>query len=224
MGNSNNNNKQSTHHTRRAREATMKDDDDKSSNNNVRSGRRRVNKSAVYFSKYDQVINIPHIIDIPQEEIDQRWMNDEDYSAIRSRSIRLVEMIEDEKRYPISADSTMIVNNNLVCVRGLKEKTSKFVDERDNLLSKLQTDVFLLQQQQREEGAVDLQEEIRQACKKYSQKSARKARLIGIPDEANASSSRWHGHFYDITINNQRTSKRSFLKTETNNNVLLCNI
>mmetsp|Transcript_32196 Transcript_32196/g.36550 ORF Transcript_32196/g.36550 Transcript_32196/m.36550 type:complete len:257 (+) Transcript_32196:47-817(+) len=99
----------------------------------------------VRFSKYDQINYIPHINDISQEEIDQSWMNEEDYYSIRSRSLRLVEMIEDEKRYPISAD-TMIVNKHLVCVRGLVDKTSQCVYERDRLQRKLQTAVFRLQQ------------------------------------------------------------------------------
>merc|ERR1719464_811823 len=90
----------------------------------------------------------------------------------------------------------MIVGKHLVCVRGL-EKTSPRVHERGELQRKLYNAVFRVQQQQQweEQDVVDPQEAIRQASKKYSKKSAKSARLVGISDEANASySSRQHGH------------------------------
>jgi len=160
------------------------------------SRKRRLN--VVRFSNHDQVVHIPHILDIPQKEIDQCWMNEEDHSFIRSRSLRLIEMMEDEKnQHSISVDTnTMIVNNHLVCVRGLEEKTSTRVYERDERQRKLYNAVFRVQQQHRQQerrGVVDHQEVIRQASKKYSKKSTRSARLVGLSDEANASySSRKH--------------------------------
>merc|ERR1712183_361371 len=132
-------------------------------------------KSVVRFSNHDQVLHIPRIVDIPQEEIDACWMNEDDFSFIRSRSFRLVEMMEDEKnRYPISADTnTMIVNNHLVCVRGLEEQTSQRLFEQEELQRKLHNAVFRIQQQQREEdGNVDPHEAIRRACTNYSKKAA----------------------------------------------------
>jgi len=198
----NDKNKQSItcHPCRRDGEATtiMKHDDDKSNNGNKTSSRRRsVNKTkpVVHFANHDQVIHIPHIVDIPQEEIDQCWMNEEDHSFIRSRTLRLIQMMEDEeKQYPISADTnTMMVDNHLVCVRGLEEKTSPCVYERDELQRKLYTAVFSVQhqhrQQKEEQCVVDRQEAIRQASKKYSKTSNKLARLVGISDEANAFSS-----------------------------------
>merc|ERR1712032_987573 len=146
----------------------------------------------VRFSDHDQVVNIPRILDLPQEEIDALWMNREDGKSLRCRTLRLIEMMEDEKnRYPISPDTnTMIVNNHPVCVRGLEKQTSQRVNEREELRRKLYNAVFRVQQQQREEdGVVDPTEAIRKACKKYSKKAAKTARLVGISDEANAVSS-----------------------------------
>jgi len=178
------------------------------------SRKRRLN--VVRFSNHDQVIHIPHIVDIPQKQIDQCWMNDEDHSFIRSRSLRLVEMMEDEKKqYPISSDTnTMIVNNHLVCVRGLEGKTLTRVYEHDERQRKLYDAVFRVQQQQRqqgERGVVDSQEAIRQASKKYSKKSTKSARLVGISDEANASySSRQHGHRNSVLCTSSSLSTRSW--------------
>merc|ERR1712029_1270361 len=100
-------------------------------------------------------------------------------------------MMEDEKKkHQISADNnTMIVNNRLVCVRGLEEMTSTRIYECDERQRKLYDAVFRVQQQQRqqeERGVVDPQEAIRQASKYHSNKSTRSARLVGLSDEANA--------------------------------------
>jgi len=159
------------------------------SNNKNKQDTRHIHLTQfVHFSNHDQFIYIPHIIDIPQEEIDQCWMKKEDYSFIRSRSLRLVEMMEDTKQcYPISPDTnTMIVDTHLVCVRGLERKTSQRANERGQLQRKLETSVFSLQKKQKEEGLVD-PEAIKKVCEKYSKKSSKIARLVGISDEINAS-------------------------------------
>lgn len=203
----NNKNKQSnTSPLRRCAHEERKKEDDESINTSTttsgRRGRENETKLVVGFSDYDQVVNIPHILDIPQEEIDARWMNEEDGSFIRCRSLRLIKMMEDGKhRYPIWAGTnTMIVNNHLVCVRGLEEQTSQRVNEREELQRKLYNAVFRVQQQHREkDGGGHPQESIRRACAKYSKQAAKAARLVGISDEANASSSsRQYGHRYNV--------------------------
>lgn len=98
----------------------------------------------------------------------------------------LIEMMEDEKKYPISADY-MIVNRHLVCVRGLGEKTSQCNRELERVQRKLYKAVFRVQEELREGGIVD-PIALRQASKKYSKKSMKTARFIGISDEVNVSS------------------------------------
>lgn len=141
------------------------------------------NKLSVRFSKYDQIEDIPNMNEMSQTEINATWMNEEDYEKIRSRSHKLIDMMEDpQKRYPISAD-TMIVNTHLVCVRGLEVNTSQQQQEREQHRRKLTTAVLRLQQQQ-EEGHIvdDPQEALRQLSKKYSKKSIKTARFTGISD------------------------------------------
>jgi hypothetical protein len=112
-------------------------------------------------------------------------MNEDDYYSIISRSLRLVEMMEDTKRYPLSEWDNMIVNNHFVCVRGLGEKTKQCSYERCRLRRRLQTAIFRLQQQQKDDGIIDPQA-IRQISKKYTKKYAKTARLfIDISDEVN---------------------------------------
>ena len=147
--------------------------------------KRDVRKS-VRFSNYDHTVFIPHILDFTPEEIEMCWMDEEDYRSIRSRSLTLIEMMEDEKKYPISADY-MIVNKHLVCVRGLGEKTSQCTRELERIQRKLYKSVFRVQEELREEGIID-PEAIRQASKKYSKKSVKTARFVGISDEVNVSS------------------------------------
>jgi len=146
---------------------------------------------SVRFSKYDQINDIPHINDFTQEEIDECWMNEEDYHFIRSRSYKLIDMMEDGNRYPISAD-TMVVNKHLVCIRGLEGNTSQKQNERDQLQKKIQAAVFHLQQQQKEDGVINPQA-IRQVSKKYSKEPTKNARFVGISDEC-ASVSRRHSN------------------------------
>jgi hypothetical protein len=143
-------------------------------------------KQSVRFSNYDHTVFIPHILDFSPEEIELCWMDEEDYRSIRSRSLTLIEMMEDEKKYPISADY-MIVNRHLVCVRGLGEKTSQCTRELERVQRKLYKAVFRVQEELREGGIVD-PEALRQASKKYSKKSVKTARFIGISDEVNVSS------------------------------------
>lgn len=143
-------------------------------------------KKAVRFSDFDHTVFIPHILDFTPEEIEAIWMDEEDYRSIRSRSLTLIEMMEDEKKYPISADY-MIVNKHLVCVRGLGEKTSQSTRELERIQRKLYKAVFKTQEQLRGEGIID-PEAIRQASKKYSKKSLKTARFVGISDEVNVSS------------------------------------
>jgi hypothetical protein len=141
---------------------------------------------SVRFSSYDHTVFIPHILDFTPEEIEMCWMDEEDYRSIRSRSLMLIEMMEDEKKYPISADY-MIVNRHLVCVRGLGEKTSQCTRELERAQRKLYKAVFRAQEELREGGIVD-PDALRQASKKYSKKSVKTARFVGISDEVNVSS------------------------------------
>jgi len=144
---------------------------------------------SVRFSKYDQINNFPHINDFSQEETDQCWMNGEDYHFIRSRSYKLINMMEDVYRYPVSAD-TMIVNKHRICVRGLEGKTSQKQNESDQLQKRIHTAVFHLQQQQKEDGLVDPQA-LRQVSTKYSKYSTKSARFVGISDEVKSLSKRY---------------------------------
>lgn len=152
----------------------------------IRSRRKSSQKKSVRFSMYDQTVLVPHILDFTPEEIQSCWMDEEHYRSIRSRSLALIEMLEDETKYPVSADY-MIVNQHLVCVRGLGEKTSKCSREVERIQRKLYGTVLRLQDEQRDAGVVDA-EALRQASKKYSKKSMKTARFVGISDQVNASS------------------------------------
>jgi len=135
---------------------------------------------SVRFSKYDQIHDIPHINDFSQEETDQCWMNEDDNHFIRSRLYQLIDMMEDGYRYPISAD-TIIVHKHLICIRGLEGNTSQKQNERGQRQKKIQTAVYHLQQQQKEDGALNPQA-IREVCRKYSKESTKNARFVGISD------------------------------------------
>mmetsp|Transcript_11044 Transcript_11044/g.10709 ORF Transcript_11044/g.10709 Transcript_11044/m.10709 type:complete len:390 (-) Transcript_11044:57-1226(-) len=180
------NTKRSKSRQRQSRAPKSKKEED---NNNNSNG---ISSTGVRFSKHEQIEYIPHINDLSQTEIDSRWMNEDEYNTIRKRSLRLVEMIEDPKqRYPISGGDTMIVNTHLICVRGLCDMTTHCVDERDAVQRQLQTAVFRLQSQQQErgygQGAADHTQALRQVSRKYSKKSTKAARFVGISDRVTIS-------------------------------------
>mmetsp|Transcript_21957 Transcript_21957/g.22270 ORF Transcript_21957/g.22270 Transcript_21957/m.22270 type:complete len:282 (+) Transcript_21957:65-910(+) len=144
--------------------------------------KKKEEKLSVRFAEYDQINYIPHLNDTSEEEIDSRWMNEDDYNSIRERSLRLVEMIEDtNKSYPISAD-TMIVNKHLICIRGLSDMTTQCVYERGILQRRLETAIFRMQQQQKDELGVVDPRAIRQVSRKHSKQSYKAARFVGIQD------------------------------------------
>mmetsp|Transcript_11043 Transcript_11043/g.10707 ORF Transcript_11043/g.10707 Transcript_11043/m.10707 type:complete len:364 (-) Transcript_11043:57-1148(-) len=176
-----------------AHQSKKEEDDDTNSSSSSSSCTVNNNKSrSIRFAKYDQMEYIPHLNDISQTEIKATWMQEDDYNTIRLRSLRLVEMIEDPKqRYPISGGDTMIVNTHLICVRGLCDMTTHCVDERDAVQRQLQTAVFRLQSQQQErgygQGAADHTQALRQVSRKYSKKSTKAARFVGISDRVTIS-------------------------------------
>lgn len=170
--------------TRRIKPHKAKKEQQKHQDNNNASSSNSNGSRSIQFSNHDNIMYIPHILDFSKEEIEQCWMNEDDYYSIRSRSFRLIEMMEDTKRHPVSACDTMIVNKHLVCVRGLGEKTSQCSYERDQIQRKLKTAVFRLQRQQKKDGIID-EQAIRKICKKYSKNSTKTARFIGISDEVN---------------------------------------
>jgi len=175
-----------------AHQSKKEEDDDTNSSSSSSSCTVNNNKSrSIRFAKYDQMEYIPHLNDISQTEIKATWMQEDDYNTIRLRSLRLVEMIEDpQKRYPISND-TMIVNTHLICVRGLCDMTTHCVEARDAVQQQLQTAVFRLQSQQQQEmggqGADPQTQALRQVSRKYSKKSTKAARFVGISDRVTIS-------------------------------------
>mmetsp|Transcript_11045 Transcript_11045/g.10712 ORF Transcript_11045/g.10712 Transcript_11045/m.10712 type:complete len:396 (-) Transcript_11045:57-1244(-) len=176
---------------RQSRAPKSKKEEDNNNNGNGSSS------TGVRFSKHEQIEYIPHINDLSQTEIDSIWMKEDEYDTIRKRSLRLVEMIEDpQKRYPISND-TMIVNTHLICVRGLCDMTTHCVEARDAVQQQLQTAVFRLQESQQQQdnkmgdgqGADHTQatQALRQVSRKYSKKSTKAARFVGISDRVTIS-------------------------------------
>jgi len=179
------NTKRSKSRQRHSRAPKSKKEEDNSSSSSSNGS-----SSGVRFSKHEQIEYIPHINDLSQTEIDSIWMKEDEYDTIRKRSLRLVEMIEDPKqRYPISGGDTMIVNTHLICVRGLCDMTTHCVDERDAVQRQLQTAVFRLQSQQQEMGGqgADPAQALRQVSRKYSKKSTKAARFVGISDRVTIS-------------------------------------
>mmetsp|Transcript_40527 Transcript_40527/g.46661 ORF Transcript_40527/g.46661 Transcript_40527/m.46661 type:complete len:359 (-) Transcript_40527:34-1110(-) len=174
-----------------AHQSSKKEEEDNRSSSSC-TVNNKSSRSKLRFAKYDHIEYIPHLNDISQTEIKATWMNEDDYNRIRERSLRLVEMIEDpNKRYPISND-TMIVNTHLICVRGLCDMTTQCVEARDLVQQQLQTAVFRLQSQQQQDNnrggqGADPAQALRQVSRKYSKKSTKAARFVGISDRVTIS-------------------------------------
>ena len=92
-----------------------------------------------------------------------------------------------------------------MCVRGLKDMTSQCMYTRALLQRRFQTAVFRIQsQQQQQEGGRRDPQALRQVSRKYSRKSKKAARFVGISD--------------GVTISNHN---RHVVRHHTMNNVAL---
>merc|ERR1712183_972941 len=115
---------------------------------------------------------------------DDCWMDDDDYSIVQQRSLKLIGIMDNPEQISLSSDTnTMVVKNRLVCVRGLERMTTQRVEERSQIRMKLFNAVIRAQQDGYGEEA------IRQVSRKYSKPSTKVARMVGISDEVNAASS-----------------------------------
>jgi hypothetical protein len=130
---------------------------------------KRKEKRGVRFSEYEEVVEIPHIGDLCEEEIRDVWMADEDFRSIQEECMGTVTML-----------GKGAVSNGFL-LRGLDQHTLNYTESKDAIGRDLYTAVFRVQDFQRSTG-VDAAELMAKICAKYSEPSVAAAQISAISD------------------------------------------
>jgi hypothetical protein len=133
-------------------------------------------KRTIRFSPYDSVIEIPHIDDLPQDEIDAVWLHPDDFQKMREECIARVGIM-DESSQPFD-----------FCVRGLDQHIPKYLAMRD-ALQHLQYDTLGRIQAIQEVDGKDYTDVLAQLCQTCSRLAVSNAVALGIADALAADAS-----------------------------------
>ncbi len=131
---------------------------------------RRRQRNGVRFADYDEVVKIPHINDMTQEEIDDSYMSDDELRAIRHECKALVRMID-------AGDEDL----GDVCLRGLDQHTPEYSRLRKVTQEQVYDAIFGVQSYQVFKG-VSAPELMAELCRKCSSPSVADAKMVGISD------------------------------------------
>jgi hypothetical protein len=137
-----------------------------------RGGGERISKrkeKGVRFSKYEEVMEIPHIFDLCEEEIRDVWMGDEDLRSIQEECMGAVQTI-----------GKGAVSDGFL-LRGLDQHTLNYTEARAAIGHDLYVAVFRIQDFQRSSG-VDATDLMAKLCTKYSEPSVAAAQCTAISD------------------------------------------
>lgn len=115
------------------------------------------------------VVEIPHINDLSQEEIESVWMNDGDFYDIRKECLGTVGEIGRE-RVP---DGFLL--------RGLDQHTNRYKETKDFIGRQVYDAVFSVQEFERANG-IDCSELMAQVSQKYSEPAVIAAQAAALSD------------------------------------------
>jgi hypothetical protein len=127
-------------------------------------------RNGVRFADYEEVVEIPHVNDMTQEEIDDSYMSDVELRAIQYECKALVRMMDEEDE-----------DLRDVCVRGLDQHTPEYSRCRKATRQQAYDAVFEVQSYQAFQG-VSAPELIAELCQKCSSSSVAEAKMVGISD------------------------------------------
>jgi hypothetical protein len=128
-------------------------------------------QNRVRFSPYDEILEIPHVNDLSQEEVDDVWMSRDGLQLIQTHCRSKVKMMEE---MPNELDA-------IWCVRGLEQHTSRHSQNRTRTKLQIYNAVFELHKFQATQGLM-VEELTAELCQKYSANSVLAAYKVGISD------------------------------------------
>lgn len=132
-------------------------------------------KKSVQFSPQNDIVEIPHINELSDEEIDAVWMRSEEFSAIRNECRRIIMAVEKG------------CNEALIGVelRGLDRHMLSQRKQKDAVRGILYRTVEKLQCFEDETGA-DVSDMLAEMCEKISSRAKEMAHKMALGDEVEA--------------------------------------
>lgn len=125
-------------------------------------------KPKLRFSPYDDVFEIPHIDDFPQEEVDSMWFVSEELQAMREECVALCARLDESEDVDF-------------CIRGLDQHTKKYNEKRYAIQKIVSEGVFKIMQYQ-SNANIDVTQVISQLYQNLSASSVAAAAEIGRMD------------------------------------------
>jgi hypothetical protein len=126
----------------------------------------------VHFATYEEVLEIPHINDLSDEEVDGVWMTEDELRSIRRRCLDMVKMMDKDEEKAIQKIS---------CTRGLYEHTRQYIEKRNRTRGKVYVAVLSVQYHHDATGEYDA-ELLGEISRKYSAVSVLQAQVVALRD------------------------------------------
>lgn len=134
-------------------------------------------KRAIQFARNDSVMEIPHIDDLHEDEIEAVWIHPDDSQAIRQECIALVAIMEESTSQDFN-----------FCVRGLDQHVPQYLEMRDALRDLLYDTVGRIQCMQDADGK-DYSDVLGHLCETCSRTAVANAIAKGVEDAQAVNSS-----------------------------------
>ena len=128
-------------------------------------------RRGISFDKFDRVLEIEHINDMPESQINAVWMKPEESRKIRKDAIKIVEEV----------NSGMVKSDSVEGFRGLEGHTDDALRERQEIRDNVYDAVLGLQEFQRRRG-VNLPNAMADIYKRHSARAQREAQKMAIRD------------------------------------------
>eukprot|EP00980_Cylindrotheca_fusiformis_P027052 scaffold18563_cov132-Cylindrotheca_fusiformis.AAC.8 len=130
----------------------------------------------IQFAPYDDVLEIPHISDLTDEEIDEVYIHPDDFNAMRRECLQLVAVME--KGHPVD-----------FCIRGLDQHVPDYLKMRDALRDLLYETVGRIQSMEDDGDDKDYSDVMGQLCETCSRTAVSNAIARGMADAREVNSS-----------------------------------
>ena len=148
------------------------EEDEKEEEEEKEHRRRKKRRRRIRFAEYDDVMEIPHIDDLPPDEVKDVWIGHEEFQSIRRECVGLVALIDESLKTSKQID---------FCVRGLDQHTPKYIEMREAIQQLMYETVARINQIQQADGN-DYTEVLARLCQTCSSSSVTNAIAIGRTD------------------------------------------
>ena len=133
--------------------------------------REKPQERNVFFAQQDEIFEIPHLDDLSDEEINDVWMSNEEFAAIRRECKKIIMIIQHDSRLARHIELRGLEHHMLHQQKATEALQELLYETVDRLLS------F------REESSMDVSDMLAEMCQKISSRSEVSAHKRGLKDE-----------------------------------------